>query len=177
MKHPAMFLAIATGLMLIGCGETGTPTPEPSALPSRSDAAKWKLTDAPTDAIGVALVKGSSSQGDRVAVLGKIGGRMEPISPESGVFIIMDTAIPSCADMDMGDEGCSTPWDYCCELPETITTNAATVQLRNASGEPIALEDGDLSPLDTVIVVGEVGPRANEQIMVILATGVYKVPG
>lgn len=175
MKHPITCLAVAIGLMLTGCGETETSAPQTAPSSSHNDGANWQLADAPADAIDVALAKGIAAQGDKVTIRGKIGGRMEPISLESGVFVLMDPAIPSCADME--NDGCSTPWDYCCESPETIMTNAATVQLRNASGDPLRLEDGDLSPLDTVIVVGEVGPRANEQVMVILATGVYKVPG
>jgi hypothetical protein len=86
----------------------------------------------------------------------------------------MDLAIPSCADNP--DDSCPVPWDYCCETPETITANAATVQIVDADGQPIS---GDptahgLAPLDEIMVVGTVGPRPNESVLTIRATGIYR---
>ncbi len=90
-------------------------------------------------------------------------------------FIMMDPAIPSCADNE-GD-GCPTPWDYCCETPETIMSNSATVQIVGADGAALKtdLKKAGLAPLDEVIVVGTVAEKNAEGVLVVKATGVFKV--
>lgn len=160
---------LLAGLMLVGCGGDEAAQGEPTA-----SSAAWRLADAPGDAVDVAAAKASVAEGDSIVVRGRIGGRMEPISPDSGVFVIMDPAVPSCADMP-GD-ACQTPWDYCCETPQSITANAATVQLRDAEGNPVRLASGALTPLSEVIVTGTVAPRPNSDTLMIHATGVHVVP-
>ncbi|MEM8836004.1 MAG: hypothetical protein AAGD00_09315 [Planctomycetota bacterium] len=132
------------------------------------------LTNAPSDAIGVRSAKGSAQPGETIALRGKIGGRIEPMSSGSPVFTIVDLAIEDCTQKM--DDNCPTPWDYCCTPTEIITANSATVHLIDASGnasstDPIA---GGLQPLDEVIVVGTIGPRPSEQVLTVKATGVYR---
>lgn len=142
--------------------------------PSSTVSASWMLASAPADAVHVASAKTSAQPGDTIALRGKIGGRLEPMSSGSPVFTIVDLAVKDC-NQKM-DDGCPTPWDYCCTPPEVLTVNSATVQLVDAQGnssptDPIA---GGLKPLDDVIVVGTVGPRPSEQVLTVKATGVYR---
>ena len=162
--------ALALPFLLVGCGDTD-PAPTPTAAPK---AAAWRLGAAPADAEGVAAVKASAAEGDRVTMVGRIGGRPEPVSPESGLLVVMDPALPSCAEMP--DENCATPWDYCCETPEAVTANAATVQVRDAAGEPVVLDAAAFPPLATVSVTGTVGPRPNDGVLVVLADAVHVQP-
>ncbi|NNE36072.1 MAG: hypothetical protein HKN13_12595, partial [Rhodothermales bacterium] len=164
-----LFLAAFT-LTVAGCDDGS----QPSASSQPTDATlSWKLDAMPEGAVEVAQAKQSVKEGDQVAVIGRIGGRMEPITASSGLFVIMDPALPACSD-NPGD-GCTTPWDYCCESQKTIATNAATVQLRDAEGNPIVLAEGELKPLDRVAVVGTVAPRPNDDTLIVHATGVHVV--
>lgn len=149
---------------------TAAPAPEATAEVTQIN---WKLDAMPDGALVVTQAKADAKEGDTITIEGRIGGRSEPITASSGLFIIMDPAIPSCAD-NPGDN-CAKPWDYCCETPETISANAATIQLRDAEGNPIVLGEGDLKPLNRVAVVGTVGPRPNSDTLVVHAAGVYVV--
>ena len=91
----------------------------------------------------------------------------------SPVFTVVDLEIPHCGQIP-GDT-CGTPWDYCCEPRDSLTANAATVQLVDSDGEPIAGGAGPLRPLDEIVVIGSVGPRPDDQVLTIRATGVYRV--
>ena len=163
-------------MVLTGCG--GEQSPQ-AAGPSGSTGeqavkASWKLDSPPADVKDVKTVKDEAKEGDTVVMRGVVGGRVEPITPSHGLFIVVDPALPSCADKE--DDHCPTPWDYCCEPSDSLTANAATVQLRDADGQAIALQDGDISPLDIVIVHGKVGPRPNEQTLMVLADEIYVEP-
>lgn len=163
-------LIFVLALVLVGCGK-GEPAAK-SAPPTKPAA--WLVASAPQSAVDVKAAKESAAAGDVIAVRGKIGGRMEPISSDTGVFVLVDPAVPSCADMH-GD-ACKTPWDYCCEAPESIVKNAATVQIVDGDGRP-AVVGGLLSPLDEVIVKGKVLPRENDKTLVIQATEVFVASG
>ena len=161
---------LLVALLTTGCGEEDMArSPDVSA-----DHIGWLLDSAPPGPVDVAAAKASAAEGDTVVVRGRIGGRKQPISEDSGVFILMATTLRACSDSP-GDT-CATPWDYCCEPPETITANAVTIQLRDDSGKPISFDSDALTPLDTVVVTGTVGPRVNNETLVIYASGVYVVP-
>lgn len=171
-------IASALALVLAGCGGESAPASKSSSASSAAtpSAAPAFLLDAePEGAVGIAVAKMSARAGDEVAVRGKIGGRIEPISSESAVFIMMDLAEKSC-DQLHGDR-CPTPWDYCCTPKDRITKLSCTVQLVDAEGKPLAIDlaESGLKPLDEVIVVGAVGPRPNEEVLVIRATGLHRV--
>lgn len=157
---------------LTACSES---PPESTQAPASHD---WLLTSAPDNAEAVADAKSTAAEGDTIAVLGRIGGRVEPIAPDSTVFTIVDLGVQHCGQMAM-DDGCQTPWDYCCEPKESLTANSATVQLVDENGEPMTIDPiaAGLHPLDEVIVVGTVGPRPNNDILTIHATAVYRNPG
>jgi len=169
---------IVAALLLTACEESApnptTPKTTTTATTATTQAeapSGWKLETMPEGALEVIEAKAGAKEGDPITVVGRIGGRSEPISAESGLFIIMDPALPACSDNP--EDRCAKPWDYCCETQETITANAATIQLRDAEGNPIVLEDGELQPLSRVTVVGTVAARPNKETLVVLASGVY----
>ena len=158
-------------LTLAGCGKddsTAQNTTEP-ASPT------WVLTSAPDGALSISEAKTSAKEGDHIILRGRIGGRNEPLTEGSPVFTMMDLAISHCGENP--DDNCSTPWDYCCETPETITTNSATVQIVDALGQPITDSPTiqGLAALDEVIIVGIVAPRPNQDVLTVRANGIYRV--
>ena len=77
----------------------------------------------------------------------------------------------------MGDDDhCATPWDYCCEPPESITAGTATVQFVGADGKPLAVElqgQGGLAPLATITVTGVVAEKDDAGLFIVNATGIH----
>lgn len=157
---------------------TACDKPAPSAdSVSAAAPAAWLLTSAPADARTVAEIKPTAAEGDLVVLRARIGGRMDPITPGAGVFVVMDPAVPSC-DQIPGDN-CHSPWDYCCEPRESINANSATVQLVDTEGNPIEadLTAAGFEPLDEVIITGTVAARPTPQVLTIRATGLHRVGG
>lgn len=160
--------------VMLGCSKS----PSTDGASANAAPAAWLLTSAPADPAAVTEAKSTAAEGDTVTVRGRIGGRITPITSDSAVFTIVDLSLPHCGQMGM-DDGCETPWDYCCEPKDNITASSATVQIVDANGNPLATDPiaAGLHALDEVIVVGTVGPRPNTDILTIRATKVYRNPG
>ncbi|MHC4990810.1 MAG: hypothetical protein ACYTGC_07490 [Planctomycetota bacterium] len=161
--------------VLAACGNASTPTDDAGAQ-AAPGGATWLLADMPAGAVPVAQAKQPAREGDQIVVRGRIGGRPDPMSRDVAMFVMMDPALPSCRER--GD-GCRKPWDYCCETTETITANSATVQLVDDARDPMAIDLGThgFEPLDEVVVVGTVGPRPDEAMLVINAEKIHRVSG
>lgn len=166
-------------LVLTGCSDSTSPAePMSSTQSSATQPATpaWILTEMPAGAQGVAELKPNAKESDRIVLRGRIGGSANPLSNASPIFTIVDAAIPSCADNP--DDHCKTPWDYCCEPRSILTANSATIQLIDAGGNPLVANPAALlSPLDEIIVVGTVAPRANGDVLLVKATGVFCIGG
>jgi len=157
--------AIAAGVA--GCSEESSPEQSAPA----GEVSSWLLMHEPEGAVGVVEAKASAQEGDSVVIRGRIGGRAEPLTPGSPVFTMMDLGVAHCGANP--EDGCETPWDYCCETPDSIVSNGATVQVTGVEGGTLE----GLSPLDEVVVVGTVGPRPAPAVLTIVATGVHRVGG
>ncbi len=170
MRTGLLLLTLLIEIALGGCGNA----PTPAAPPAPAASANWLVAALPAGAIPVAEAKQSAREGDRIVVRGRIGGRREPMTTGVAVFVMIDPAIPHC---EIGK--CKIPWDYCCETPESITTNSATVQLVGDNGKPMTIDLGKyaLKPLDEIVVVGTVGPRPTAEVFVINAKEIHRVAG
>ena len=85
--------------------------------------------------------------------MGLIGGSSEPFVKGLAAFTIVDPKVPYCA----AEEGCPTPWDYCCET-DAVKQNIATVKIVDVSGKPVtqdAREFLNVKELSTVVVKGK----------------------
>lgn len=165
MYKTALITLLATSLTVTGCSEQSEPASTDTSA-TKSETPAWILSEEPASAVSVVAAKAEAAEGQEIVVRGRIGGRKEPITEGSPVFTIIDMKLPHCGEIP-GDS-CKTPWDYCCETPEDITANAATVRL--TSGDP---KLGGLSELDEVVITGTVGPRPNDEVLMINATGIY----
>ena len=176
--NPIIPITLAAGILVALSGCEGKSTeqslPMSTLTPDQSfETGAWVLTSAPEGAISITEAKASAKEGDTIVIRGRIGGRHSPITAESPVFTVMDMGLEYCGQFH--DDGCTTPWDYCCETPGTITANAATVQIVGEGRiDPVA---GGLAPLDEVILIGTVGPRPDENVLTIKATGIYTQEG
>lgn len=170
MRRLPLILLITITAFLTACGEGAESNPQPATVD-----AVWMLDNQPANAQSVSEAKATAKQGDHIVVRARIGGRREPITDGSPVFTVMDLSIPHCGQNP--DDLCPTPWDYCCETPDTIKANAATVQVVDEQGTPVntSMAAAGLEALDEVVLVGTVGPRASQDVLTILATGVYRV--
>lgn len=158
----ATTLALAT---LTACRESHSA--------EQATPADFILTSAPEGAVEVTAAKATATEGDPITLTATIGGRAQPITTDSAAFTVMDNAIPSCIAME--GKGCPTPWDYCCETAKSRTQHSATIQLVDADGNPLNADPvaAGLEPLDTITVVGTVGPRPTSDVLVVHATAVY----
>lgn len=172
--------ASLTTLLLVTAGCERSAAPQPAAKPAGSPVAAaenalpaglW-LKAAPADARPVAEVKKSAQAGQDVVVFGRIGGRKDPFVAGRAMFMLADAGIPSCREKH--EDGCPTPWDFCCEPKETILAGTTTVQVVDADGKPLKCSLGPeqgLKPLANVVVAGRIASAGDN--VVIDATGIY----
>lgn len=161
-----MMAPVVAALAVAGCGEQSAEAPA-------REGASWVLVSEPEGVESITEAKADAKEGDRVVLRGRIGGRKQPLTSGSLAFTLVDLSLAYCGQHT--EDACGTPWDYCCETPETINAHGATVQVVGADGAPL---EGDasvagLEPLDEVVVVGTVGPRPSEEVLTVMATGVY----
>jgi hypothetical protein len=169
MKPTKMIACLATAALLLGCSES-SPDGEPMVEVHPPTEAAWLLTDMPDDIMDVGWAKASAAEGETVALKGRIGGRIDPMSTDMAVFIIVDSAVPSC--LDKAHDSCPTPWDYCCEPKDSLMANNATIQLIGDDGAPLAidLQQHGFKPLDEVVIQGTVAPRPSDAVLIVKAT-------
>ncbi|QDT31835.1 hypothetical protein [Thalassoglobus polymorphus] len=129
LTHTLLTLSlVATTAIFTGCGQTA----DKSASTSSQVDSDLLIESEPADAKDVGEVFEASKDGDEVTIVGRIGGSQAPFVDGLAAFTIVDTGIPHCAD----DEGCPTPWDYCCTTNQ-LPGNQATVKIVDESGQPI----------------------------------------
>ncbi len=171
---------LSTALLLSGCAES-EPDSSAAATPAESGETMappaWLLASVPASPVDVGEAKAEVQEGQSITIRGRIGGRMDPLSNERAQFVIVDPAIPSCADLE--HDGCPTPWDYCCQSPTSMQANTATIVLVDENDTPreVDLRSMGFEPLDEVVVVGIVGSRPVPEVLVVRATEIYKAGG
>lgn len=79
--------------------------------------------------------EGAIKPGQKVVVRGRVGGSAKPFAEGRAVMTLVGRAIKPCNEK--ADDGCTTPWDYCCDPRPTITANSVTVQVVDGRGQPL----------------------------------------
>ncbi|MFP4069338.1 MAG: hypothetical protein ACLFVC_04070 [Opitutales bacterium] len=173
LSAPVLALLAIT---LAGCGgdeaatTAGPPRPEDTAA-----AQALLLPDAPSAPVPVGKARREAAPEQTVAVVGQIGGTIDPISGRHASFVIADEDILFCDEMP--EDRCETPWDACCEDPDKLAANRATVLFLDETGAPLGLnlkEVIGLSELERVIVEGVASPDSTPENLVIHATGMHR---
>lgn len=155
------------GASLVGCSQSGTGEP---AAQRQGDPA-YLLAAKPENTVGVAEARKADSK--EVSVEGLIGGASEPFIQGVAAFTIVDPAIKPCPK----EEGCPTPWDYCCEGND-LEANTAMVKVIGADGNPVAKDARELlgvKELTRVVVQGN-AERDEQGNLTVLASKVHLIP-
>lgn len=159
-------LFVSSLLVVAACGGNAPKAP-PAVVPAAPALAKLALAQKPAGAVAVVDAK-KAGPADACVV----SGRVANLVPGFAVFTLMDTSLPYCGEKNKED-GCKTPWDYCCDSAETRTANSLLVEVRDANGKPIAGSLGDLRLLDAVTVAGKL-TKDEHGNHVLLATGWFR---
>lgn len=165
-----MLLCMLT--ICIGCGTSDvgetTAAPKPNA-----NGKPFVATAEPANAVPVGTARETVESEQEVTLVGIIGGSTEPFVDGLAAFTIVDPKVPWCSE----DEGCPTPWDYCC-TQDQVKDNIATVKVVDESGSPVAGDARQLlgvRELSTVVVQGT-ATRDDQGNLTVDATRVFVRP-
>ena len=154
--------------LTVGCGKTEVAT---QPIPSSSGVdASYLASSEPTESTPVKAAREETVDGQEATLVGVIGGSKEPFVEGLAAFTIVDPSIPSCA----GEEGCPTPWDYCC-TQDQVRDAIATVKMVDDAGAPVAVDARELlgvKELSEVAVSGTV-VRDDEGNLTLAANKVF----
>jgi hypothetical protein len=131
------------------------------------------LKEAPAGAKDVSVLKKDAKEGDEVVIRGQVGGDVKPFVKNRAIVRIVDMKLPAC-NAKPGDS-CKTPWDFCCETPEAIKANSATIECCTADGKPLKVELKGMNGIDhlsVVVVKGKVSSRVGDNL-IIQASGIF----
>lgn len=159
---PTLFLFVA------GCGSSEQAARD--AGPSSADDAQYLTTQPPENSIAVGDAVDNVQDGERATLVGLIGGSEQPFVDGLAAFTIVDPSVPYCA----ADEGCPTPWDYCCQQDQ-VKGNIATVKIVDEGGLPVAQDARQLLGLEELAEVVATGTvrRDEEGNLTLDAENVY----
>jgi hypothetical protein len=167
-KLPWAIAACAgVALCVAGCGQA----PPGAAGPSPEGAA-YRLATEPSGALGVKDVRAAAKDGEEVAVIGRIGGDVNPWIEGQAAFLMVDPALVPCNEKD--DDSCPTPWDYCCDT-DALPQHKALVKVVDQAGQTLAADARKLlgiKELQTVVVRGR-AKRDEAGNLTVLADGVF----
>lgn len=153
---------LLTTVALLGCGQSPN-SGGPAASP-------YVVAAEPANSKGVGEVLKGSKNGDEVTIIGRIGGSESPFVEGLAAFSIVDPAIPYCP----AEEGCPTPWDYCCDMNK-LKENKALVKVVDDKGSPVAKGAKELLGVKelTMVVVQGKAQRDAEGNLTVLAQKVF----
>lgn len=176
MRHSVQLTAtliVATVLLpTLGCGQAAPPA---ASGPASAGNSAYLLTAEPTGAKGVKQVRTDAQDTEDVTLVGRIGGDTDPWIKGQAAFLVVDTALKPCNEKD--DDGCPTPWDYCCDTDD-LPANKLMVKVVDAAGTPVATDARELlgvKELQTIVVKGK-AKRDSEGNVTVLASGIYVRP-
>jgi hypothetical protein len=152
--------------VLIGCGQEKATETADSTTP---DAA-YVAASEPAGAVGVGDARRSVKDEEDIVLVGRIGGSVKPFVDGIAAFTIVDPKVPYCAD----EEGCPTPWDYCCEQNQ-VKDNIAMIKIVDKDGNPISKDARQLlgvKELSMVVIQGK-AKRDKEGNLAVLAEQVF----
>ncbi|MBK8098814.1 MAG: hypothetical protein IPK26_17005 [Planctomycetes bacterium] len=133
--------------LLAACG--GDTKNAPVAVPASPALQAMVLPSAPAGAIDVRAALAAAVDAPMT-----VRGRVAAITKGQALVQLMDLSVPYCGEKS-AEDGCKTPWDYCCETPETLRANRMVVEFRGADGKPIATPSlPDIQLLDAITVQG-----------------------
>lgn len=159
-------------LVVAGCSQSDV-TPVAEETTDGVTTSPILVTSEPEGAMPVGEARKSVEDAQIVTLVGTIGGSSEPFVEGLAAFTIVDPKVPYCSP----DEGCPTPWDYCC-TQDQVKENIATVKIVDEAGNPIDDDARKLlgvKELSTVVVQGK-ATRDDQGNLTITANKVFVRP-
>jgi hypothetical protein len=178
LVKPVIAFAAVYGLLtivwVVGCSE-----PAVEVRKSNYDGAKFVLPSEPTGGQNVIEARESSSDGEYIVIIGRIGGGLNPWVDDRAAFTIVDPTLLACSDAKEDGETCSckTPWDYCCET-DKLAGATALVKFVESDGSVVGHDARavfGLTELQTVVIQGT-ADRDDAGNLTVLATGMFVKP-
>ena len=173
-------LALASLIAATGCSSSTTPAEKKDVAveaPSKPspEGEKLILAAMPENHQTVIAAREAVKDGDEIAVLGRIGGSVDPWVSGRAAFQIVDPTLVPCNEKP-GDS-CTTPWDYCCDT-DKLPKSMATVKFVDEAGKTIDTDARQLLGLKelTRVVVKGKAQRDEAGNLTVLASGVYVQP-
>lgn len=159
--------------LLAACGGEGDPDaaggPSAEGASSAPAAPAWLLAAEPEGAVGVRDARGLEAGQDVTIV-----GRLRDFEPGFGALTLTDDRVPYCGAEDCTmEDGCLTPWDYCCR-PQEANDASLPVELHGADGEVVETSDLGLRLLDLVVVRGTLQKAESGGLVLVTREGWYR---
>lgn len=164
-----LFALTITAGLAVGCG---APSSKPVTSAPSSEGAAYRLATEPAGAKGVKDARKSAKNDEEVTLIGRIGGDVNPWVEGQAAFLVVDSELKPCNEK--GDDGCATPWDYCCDTDE-LPSSKAMVKVVDATGKSVGTDARKLlglKELQTVVVHGR-AKRDEAGNLTVLADGVF----
>jgi hypothetical protein len=161
MTRNACF-AVLAAVLLAGCSQSNQPA-----------GSEYVLAAEPAGALGIVEARETVQNDDEVVLVGRIGGGTDPFVEGIAAFTLVDLSLEPCP----ADEGCPTPWDYCCDLNK-LASHKATVKVVDQQGRLVSVDARKLLGVDalTTVVVRGKAKRDEAGNLTVLADGVYLKP-
>jgi hypothetical protein len=149
MRLLATVLLGCSLVSLAGCNGGGSTAAESDGAASGGESsAGYVVNEEPADAMPVGEARAAAENAESVTLVGRIGGSKEPFVDGLAAFTIVDPSVPHCAT----EEGCPTPWDYCC-TQDQVRENIATVKVVDESGSPVVGDARELLGVNELAMV------------------------
>ena len=171
-----LLISAALATVSVSCNQSATPQADlrsPATTAVVASASKVLLTEQPADGKPVGELRASTTDGAEITILGRIGGDTNPWVEGRAAFTIVDPKLEPCKP----EEGCLTPWDYCCSTDQ-IPANRALIKVVDDAGRTVeqdARQVLGVKELQMVLVKGT-AKRDEAGNLTVLASGVYLVP-
>lgn len=173
MRSSLYLTVLASALSLsVGCGSPAASTPDSSAATKPTvNGEKYLLAEEPDDAVGVIEARETASNGDRLVVVGRIGGSDKPWVEGRAAFMLLDASMAVVAEGTESGEGEVCMGDCCANERAECTTLVKVVD----NGALVAADSRQLLGVkenDFVVVRGKASKDESGNFTV-LAEGVF----
>jgi len=150
MRLFATVLLVCGVVSLAGCNGGGSTAADGGGAESGGGepGTRYVVDQEPAGAMPVGEARGAAGDAQSVTLVGRIGGSKEPFVDGLAAFTIVDPSVPHCA----AEEGCPTPWDYCC-TQDQVRENIATVKVVDESGSPVVGDARELLGVNELAMV------------------------
>ena len=168
MKSYLKLTVCALLIASVGCSDSGEENG--NAGSNEPTGKQYLASSEPADSTPVAEARKNVKDGDEVALIGHIGGSKEPFIDGLAAFTIVDPVVPYCQP----EEGCPTPWDYCC-TQDQVKESIATIKIVDTKGSPVAEDARKLLGVKelSLVVVQGTAKRDEQGNLSLLANKVF----